>query len=160
MKTVQELLIAICDDLQEYLNDTPITEMQIEVTTRLLEMLNDFKVLYVDTDSVKVPLPDPDDAEDKDAEDPLEDFDTGAIEYTMEQPTDYNTRKPYRPVLRGIYRLAGTHSYYQCIAVDDVNNAYTMRNINSRWTCIAHNIGIYSNFCIDWAYSSKGHYEK
>lgn len=155
MKTVQELLIAICDDLQEYLNDTPITEMQIDVTTRLLEMLKDFKVIYIDTDSVKVSHTDPDDASDA-----LDDFDLGEIEKTMGQPLDINSRKPFRPELMGIYILAGTECKYQCIAIDDVYHTFTMRNIESGWVCDAHDIGIYNNYSIDWTYSTNGHFEK
>lgn len=173
MKTVQELLIAICDDLQEYLNDTPITEMQIDVTTRLLELLKDFKVLYVDTDSVgcvpgypevrpDIYAPDPDDAEDKDAvdtlEDTLEDFDIGEIEKTIGQPLDISSRKPFRPELMGIYNHVT--SQYQCIAIDNEHNKYTMRNIETGWTCDAHDMGIYNNYSIDWAYSTSGHFEK
>ena len=174
MKTVQELLIAICDDLQEYLNDTSITEMQIDVTTRLLELLKDFKVLYVDTDSVgcvpgypevrpDIYAPDPDDAEDKDAvdtlEDTLEDFDIDEIEKIMEQPTDYNSRKPFRPALMGIYKLAGSLSTsYQCIAINDIYHTCTMRNVKTGWTCEVYDVGIYNNYSIDWSHSKNGHF--
>lgn len=170
MKTVQELLIAICDDLQEYLNDTPITEIHIDVTNRLLDMLNDYKEFYVefyvDTDSVgcvpgypevrpDIYAPDPEDAADA-----LDDFDLGAIEKTMEMPLDNNSRKPFRPSLHGIYRLAGTRSKYMCTAIDDVYHTCTMRNIETGWICDAHDIGIYNNYSIDWAYSTNGHFEK
>ena len=120
MKTVQELLIAIMDDIQEYLNDN-----------------------------------DPDVTADA-----LDDFDLGEIEKTMEQPTDYNTRKPFRPELMGIYRLAGTESKYQCIALDDVYYTCTMRNIETGWTCDVYGLGIYNNYSIDWSYSTNGHFEK
>ena len=159
MKTVHELLIAICDDLQEYLNDTPITDMQIDVTTRLLELLKDFKVLYADTDSVKCVPGYPEVRPDIYAPD-QDDFDLGAIEKTMEQPLDHNSRKPFRPELMGIYRLAGTQSKYQCIAIDEEYRTVTMRNIESGWVCDAHDIGIYNNYSIDWAYSTNGHFEK
>lgn len=171
MKTVQELLIAICDDLQEYLNDTPITEIHIDVTNRLLDMLNDYKEFYVDTDSVgcvpgypevrpDIYAPDPDDAEDKDAADALEDFDISEIVKTMFQPIDYNTRKPFSPTMGGIYCLAGTYSKYQCIGIDFVHHICTMRNIETGWVCDVRDIGIYNNYSIDWAYSTNGHFEK
>jgi hypothetical protein len=171
MKTVQKLLIAIRDDLQEYLNGTPITEMHIGIVNRLLDLLNDCKPLYVDTDSVKcVPgypevrpdiyAPDPDDAEDKDAENTLEDFDTGEIEKAMEQPLDINSRKPFIPELMGIYTLAGTQYKYQCIAIDDVYRTFTMRNIETGWVCDAHAMRIYNNYSIDWSYSTNGHFDK
>ena len=92
--------------------------------------------------------------------DELEDFDIGAILKTLEQPLNYNGRKTFRPTLMGIYRLAGTHSMYQCIAIDDVYHYCTMRNVKTGWTCDVYDIGIYNNYSIDWAYSADGHFEK
>ena len=148
MKTVQELLIAICDDLQEYINDTPITEMQIDVTTRLLELLRDFNVS-------DIYATDPDDTADA-----LDDFDLGEIEETVEKPLDINSRKPFKPVVDGVYINAGTGSMYQCISINEVHQTCTMRNITSGWTCDVHDIGIYNNYSIDWAYSTNGHFDK
>ena len=120
MKTVQELLLAIMDDIQKYLNDN-----NPDVTA-----------------------------------DALDDFDIGEIEKTMKQPLDINSRKPFRPEPIGIYTLAGTQCKYQCIAIDDVYPMFTMRNIETGWTCDVHDIGIYNNYSIDWSYSTNGHFEK
>lgn len=96
----------------------------------------------------------------EDAAATLDDFDIGEIAKTMNQPPDLNTRKTYTPVLMGIYTLAGTHSKYQCIAIDDITHTCTMRNIETGWTCDAHDMGIYNNYSIDWAYSTGGHFGK
>lgn len=189
MKTVQELITLralisnICEDLQDYLNNTPVWEVEEDVVIRLLDLMKEYKAQYIDTDSVKVSCqdtnidgcvpgypevrpdvyaPDPDDEEDDRSwrKCILDEWDLGEIEKTMEQPLDHNSRKPFRPRLEGMYRLAGTRSIYECTAIDDVYHTCTMRNIDTGWACDAHDIGIYNNYSIDWSHSTNGHFEK
>jgi hypothetical protein len=139
-------------------------DVEVDVVIRLLELMEMYKARYIDSVGgvhAPDPAPDPDDAEDKDAENTLEDFDTGEIEKTMEQPTDYNSRKPFRPALMGIYKLAGSLSTsYQCIAINDIYHTCTMRNVKTGWTCEVYDVGIYNNYSIDWSHSKNGHFSK
>lgn len=176
MKTVQELITLrelisnICDDLQHYFNDTPVMDVEVDVVIRLLDLMEMYKARYIDSVGCvpgypevrpDIYAPDPDDTEDKDVADALDDFDIDEIEKTMEKPTDYNSRKPFRPALMGIYKHVSSGSTYQCIAINDADHTYTMRNLKSpHWTFNAHCIYIYNNYSIDWAYSTDGHFEK
>lgn len=154
MITLRELISNICDDLQHYLNDTPVMDVEVDVVIRLLRLMEMYKEQYIDSVGC-VHAPDSDGAEDKDAADALDDFDIGEIQKTMNQPIDHNTRKPFTPTLGGIYRLAGTRSMYQCIDIDATHQTCTMRDIEPpNWTCDVHDVGIYNNYSIDWARST------
>ncbi len=54
------------------------------------------------------------------------------------------------------YENAGGGSY-KCIRAID-SDTYEMVNIHSGWTFMAHVITIYRDGCIEWDYSTHGHF--
>ena len=47
---------------------------------------------------------------------------------------------------------------YKCLSVDIVLGTATMQNTSSKWTLIAHGVGIYEDGSIDWDYSTGGNF--
>lgn len=68
-------------------------------------------------------------------------------------------RTPFTPEIGKTYENEGGGTY-RCLRREDDWTSYTMQNVSSGWTLIAHGIGIYEDGKIDWDWSSGGHFEE
>lgn len=57
-----------------------------------------------------------------------------------------------------VYENAGG-GFYKCLRVID-RDTYEMVNVYSGWVIIVHTVTYYEDGCIEWDYSTMGHFDK
>ena len=66
--------------------------------------------------------------------------------------------KRFSPEVGQCYRNNGW-GCYECTYNINSGKIAGFRNIHTGWTLSAHNVYIYDNGCIEWDYSTNGHWE-
>lgn len=68
-------------------------------------------------------------------------------------------RKKFTPEAGQNYFNRGGGAY-QCLSLTKEPYHAIMRNIDSGWTILVHDCGIYPDGTIDWCHSTEGHFAK
>ena len=67
-------------------------------------------------------------------------------------------RSSFIPLVGKEYHNQGGGSY-KCLEVRIYNGTAVMQNISSKWTFVAHGLGMYHDGSIDWDYSTGGYFD-
>lgn len=78
---------------------------------------------------------------------------------TEEKRAYYATRQTVTLNPGVVYENEGG-GFYRCLRNDPTPGMAIMQNVKSGWTFVAHGVGIYIDYRIDWDYSTGGRFEE